>query len=61
MTQCPTGQDFVFGELVCATADPWALRAEVWTATYEGTIPGTTELARMEGADPSLPDTFVLA
>jgi len=46
--ECPTGQDYVFGELICATADPWALRAENWTATYEGTIPGTTELARFE-------------
>ena len=43
---CPSGQTHVFGELVCATEDPWALRTERWTATYEGTIPGTTELAR---------------
>jgi len=48
---CPAGQTFVFGELICATADPWALRAERWTATYEDTIPGTTELARFDGVE----------
>lgn len=48
--ECPPGQDYIFGELICAAADPWALRAERWTATYEGTIPGTRELARFEAA-----------
>lgn len=57
---CPQDQQHVYGELICATSDPWALRAEVWTATYEGTIPGTTQLARIEGDNPDLPDTFVL-
>ncbi len=54
---CPAGQDFVFGELICATDDPWALRSERWTATYEGTIPGTTVLASIrEGDDAGLYD-----
>lgn len=53
VAECPFGQRFVYGELVCATADPWALRPERWTATYEGTIPGTTQLARVEGSLPT--------
>lgn len=56
---CPPGQDFVFGELVCATEDPWALRSERWTATYEGTIPGTTLLVRAGTPETGLVDLFL--
>ncbi|MBO6938734.1 MAG: hypothetical protein JJ863_27445 [Deltaproteobacteria bacterium] len=48
---CPPGQAFVFGEILCAAEDPWALGAERWTATYEGTIPRTTTLARLTARD----------
>ena len=45
---CPSGQRFVYGDQICATADPFALRPETWSATYRGTIPGTSVVARFQ-------------
>ena len=54
--ECPAGQSPAFGQQICASADPWSLRQETWRATWEGTIPGTTALARRDGDRVILPD-----
>ena len=56
---CPRFQEAVFPEgasdpqndlapVICATTEPWGRRQENWEAIWEGTIPGTTTLARFE-------------
>ncbi|HJL06264.1 MAG TPA: hypothetical protein RMH85_20375 [Polyangiaceae bacterium LLY-WYZ-15_(1-7)] len=34
--------------LICAAFRPWDARAQRWTATFEGAIPGTSRLGRLE-------------